>query len=169
MGISISEQLTVLLYSLTVGALVCVLYDLFRILRIMFGAGRLLLFLEDLLFCLLAAGVVIIFLFHANSGEIRWFAMAGAVVGFFVYYNTVSRFFIFVMMKFIRLLKTVLKFVFKVTVAPIVKFFKLIGGFIKKISLKIFGNIKFLANHFKYKMIRYKISIKARRGFNLYK
>lgn len=169
MEISITEQLTVFLYSLTVGAFICVLYDLFRILRMMFGAGKVLLFLEDLLFCLLATGVIIIFLFHANSGEIRWFAMAGAFIGFFIYYNTVSRFIIFLLMKLIRLVKRVLKFIFNITVMPIIRLFKLTLGFIKKVLLKIFGNIKFIINHFKYNLIRYKISIKARRGFNLYK
>ncbi|MHC1694443.1 MAG: spore cortex biosynthesis protein YabQ [Eubacteriales bacterium] len=169
MGISITEQLTVFLYSLSVGAFICVLYDLFRILRMMFGAGKILLFLEDLLFCLLATGIIIIFLFYANSGEIRWFAMAGAFIGFFVYYNTISRFIIFLLMKLIRLVKRVLMFIFKITIMPIIKLIKLIAGFIKKIILKINGNIKFLVNHFKYKLIRYRINIKARRGFNLYK
>ena len=47
--------------------------------------------IQDILFFIFAGLVVTVFVYHANYGQIRWFALLGLALGFFVYYNTVGR------------------------------------------------------------------------------
>ena len=48
-------------------------------------------FLQYIMFFVFAGVVVTVFIYHANYGQIRWFALFGLMVGFFVYYNTLGR------------------------------------------------------------------------------
>lgn len=73
------------LASLLTGALIGLIYDVFRIGRVVFGGGRIKLFLEDVLFSVMAAVVFAVFTFNATMGVVRMFAAIGALVGFFAY------------------------------------------------------------------------------------
>ena len=103
MEISQSQLLLIVLYSFLIGFCLGGVYDLFRIARIARQItssgewrrqGRLdpvLLFLEDLFFWLIVSFCVILFLFHANEGKIRWFALVFSSCGFAAYLFTVGR------------------------------------------------------------------------------
>ncbi|MBE6565321.1 MAG: hypothetical protein E7655_08625 [Ruminococcaceae bacterium] len=103
MEISQSQLLLVTLYALLIGICLGGVYDLFRMARVareVTASGErrthgrfepLLLFFEDLLFWLIASLSVILFLFHANEGKIRWFALVFCALGFALYGLTVGR------------------------------------------------------------------------------
>ena len=55
------------LYSFLVGALIGLIYDFFRISRVLFGKGRVKIFFEDLVFCLMSAVLLCVFIFNATS------------------------------------------------------------------------------------------------------
>lgn len=46
---------------------------------------------QDICFFVFAGLVTTVFIYHANYGQIRWFALFGLGLGFFVYYNTIGR------------------------------------------------------------------------------
>ena len=73
------------LASLVVGCIIGVIYDVFRLIRVVYTGGRVKLFFEDVLFCVMSAGVFAVFMFNANMGVIRMFAAIGALIGFFAY------------------------------------------------------------------------------------
>lgn len=79
------------LYSFLVGAFIGLLYDLFRVSRVLLGRGRLKVFFEDLVFCLMSAVVLCVFVFNTTMGMVRLFAFCGVAVGFFLYYFTLGR------------------------------------------------------------------------------
>ena len=79
------------LYSFFVGALIGLIYDFFRISRVLFGKGRVKIFFEDLVFCLMSAVLLCVFIFNATMGMIRLFAFCGIAVGFFFHYFTFGK------------------------------------------------------------------------------
>lgn len=73
------------LASLLTGVLIGLIYDVFRIGRVIFGGGRIKLFLEDVLFSMMTALVFAVFTFNVTMGVVRMFAAIGALIGFFAY------------------------------------------------------------------------------------
>lgn len=81
---------TALLAALSVGAAMGAFYDVFRLLRLAFRHHWLTIFLEDLLFCTVAAVSVFLLLLEVRNGGIRMFLLVGAAGGFFLWYHTVG-------------------------------------------------------------------------------
>lgn len=102
------------------GAILGAIYDLFRLRRIAFakthsyGAKQMpkslcaspsakesrtvsfsistvVIFIEDILFALIAGGIFCILLFAENDGIFRWYALFGYAVGFFAYQNSIGK------------------------------------------------------------------------------
>ena len=73
------------LASLAVGGLIGLIYDVFRVIRVIYTGGRIKLFMEDVVFCVMASLVFTVFMFNATMGVIRMFAAIGALFGFFAY------------------------------------------------------------------------------------
>ena len=80
--------------SLSGGILCGALWDLFKIPRIVFGISEsisanklhaVIVFVQDLLFCLLCGLVAIIVLYYGNEGNIRGIALVGMSVSFAAY------------------------------------------------------------------------------------
>ncbi len=98
-------QLLVSLYFALVGAGLCMLYDIFRIKRAFFGSARIVVFFDDFLYMLMCALVVIVGILKINSGNVRWYEIVFACVGFFLYRVTLSR----IVMAFFFMLSRMLK------------------------------------------------------------
>lgn len=73
------------LASVLVGAIIGVIYDVFRIGRVIYSGGRIKLFFEDVLFFVMSSLVFTVFMFNATMGVIRMFAAFGTLIGFFAY------------------------------------------------------------------------------------
>lgn len=80
------------LAAIAVGAVIGAMYDVFRIIRVVFTGGRIRLFFEDVLFCVMAALVFTVFMFNATMGVVRMFVAVGALFGFFAYRFTLGLF-----------------------------------------------------------------------------
>lgn len=122
-----------LLYSAGVGAALGLLYDVFRIMRVAMKPspkmpaplrtvyniiGDAIIFIEDILFSIVAAVVVTVFLFHINNGQMRWFVLAGAGIGFALYYMTVGRLVIMCAEAIISFIRAVIHFILRLTLFP---------------------------------------------------
>lgn len=79
------------LYSVLLGAVCGVIYDAFRVFRVALRHNGIAVFFEDVLFCLICCVMLILFIFCANYGIVRWFSFFGWAGGFYVYYVTVGR------------------------------------------------------------------------------
>ena len=129
MGDNYRQVYTYIFYSVGIGVLIGVVYDVFRIIRIAFTVPGivgdeyrgvehrsrytvdLIVFLCDILFFVIDAVISAIFIFYANNGRIRGIALFGSLVGFAAYYNTVGRLVTLISASLIRLICRIIHFV----------------------------------------------------------
>lgn len=91
MAVSVPAQMLVFLVACAVGAALGLLYDLFRIFRLIVPCGRVALALLDIFFFLLCAAATFLFLLAGNRGGIRFFLLEGELLGAVIWLLTVSR------------------------------------------------------------------------------
>ncbi|MBE6718625.1 MAG: hypothetical protein E7574_05170 [Ruminococcaceae bacterium] len=140
-----SRLAEMLLYSLVLGVFLGLVYDVFRIRRLVFFCDNenepgkkaiilkhknriesIIIFFEDILFWLVCSVSICIFIYYINSGRFRSISIVGAVAGFLVYYNTVGRLVMMLSDVIIRFLKLLFKTVIKYTVYPVCRVLKYI-------------------------------------------
>lgn len=103
---SLREQGIIILYSLLFGVGIGIIYEFFRFLRVFFtfsaqkrtnkhiflkNIGIFFQIILDLLFSIVYTILVVIFIYGANDGKIRYYLLLFAVIGFALYYFTVGR------------------------------------------------------------------------------
>lgn len=111
LGTTVAQQAITFLYAAALGALLCAVYDIFRIIRVAFGAKQLAVFIEDIVFSLIALVLTFVFVISFNNGEVRFFVLIGELLGFAIYYFTVGRIVMSLSKAIVRLIKRVLTFV----------------------------------------------------------
>lgn len=79
-----------LLHAFLLGVEITFLYDILRILRRVFVHGNGMVSLEDIAFWIYCAGKVFLLMFRESNGNLRWFAVLGAVLGMYLYHRTLS-------------------------------------------------------------------------------
>lgn len=84
----LSQQLRLFLFSVSLGFSLGILYDLFRIVRILFfkEVRKTALFVQDVFYILLCCVISFLFLLSENYGELRGYVFIGEIIGFFIYY-----------------------------------------------------------------------------------
>ena len=87
----IREEASLLLVSVIWGAAMAAAYDVLRILRRAVRHGTLAVAAEDLLYWICASFALFYLLLSQNDGSIRWYVLAGAAAGAWLYHVTVSR------------------------------------------------------------------------------
>ena len=87
--VEVASQVVFFLQSMLLGAALGVFYDVFRILRLAFPKGKVVIFFQDLLFFCTAAVATFVFLEYAQSGEIRLFIFIGEILGFVLYLSLI--------------------------------------------------------------------------------
>lgn len=152
-----SEQLTIFLGALLLGAVIGIILDVFRISRLAFTLPGVLILIEDLLFFALAAILTFSYMLSAVSGFIRSFIILGVGLGFLIYYLTVGALVMKISGAIINLIKKILQLLYKIFIMPIVwvisKFYKIL--------LKLWNYIKNIlkkhAKAAKYNLKRYNL------------
>ncbi len=91
----IYDEMQLFLVCFLLGASLAVIYDVFRILRMLFVHWDWLVDVEDLLFWVLTTWCVFKTLFHYNEGVLRGYAFLGMFLGVIVYTLTLSRLLLF--------------------------------------------------------------------------
>lgn len=134
------EQLTVFLYFILIGAILGVVFDIFRILRRTVKTSDIMTNIQDILFGFITGSIILISIFFLNNGELRLFLFIGMIVGTTIYMLFVSKY-------FINLNVAIINFIKKIIIL-ITKPFIIILKFIKKVFFKpfsfIFINIKLI-------------------------
>ena len=111
MSPDITLEIYFLFHSFLMGILITVLYDILRILRRMIRHTILAVSVEDFLYWTACSLIIFGMLIRENNGTLRWFAVAGAMAGMFLYKITIGL--LHIMGKLIRLILRPLKFIKK--------------------------------------------------------
>lgn len=119
MSVYISQQCFLFFYSILFGFLFGLVYDVFRIFRIAIKHNQLLIFCEDMAFCLSFSLSYILFNFCVNSGVLRWFSLFGAALGFVLYLLTVGRLIMLCSHAIIRFIRMVFHFILSRLLCPV--------------------------------------------------
>lgn len=106
--------------SILLGVLLGVLYDVFRLVRLVLPKKSVIIFFEDILFCMSATVCFLLLVFNAGSGQIRGFAVFGTLFGFATYYKTLGKLVFKANELILGFLKKILKWLVKTLTSPFV-------------------------------------------------
>lgn len=125
MEIYLEKQLINIVYSLILGLIFGGIYDIIRIIHILFGIASysgeksgmkhgtlpfILFFILDAAYAVTASVIYSLFNYFACNGEFRVFILASVCVGFFVYHVTLGRLVMLFSEAIVRLLKRVIHY-----------------------------------------------------------
>lgn len=110
------------------GFLLGACYDVFRILRLAFPNGRILIFLEDLLYFAVAAVASFSFIVLANGGLLRAFILIGELLGAILYFFSLSLLIMGAAKQIIRAIHALLRFLFRLTLLPLLRLGQWLAG-----------------------------------------
>jgi spore cortex biosynthesis protein YabQ len=109
----IANQVYVFLWTIITGVIMGLVFDAFRILRKNFKSGDFFVYVQDILFWLIIAILLIISAFLINDGELRGFMFLGYIFGVIFYMFAFSKFIIRGATILINLIKKILKLMIK--------------------------------------------------------
>lgn len=148
-NIILSQLYSLLIFTIT-GIIIGVFFDIFRILRRSFKTPDIITYIEDILFWIFTGVFFITVLFKFNNGEIRSYVLLGLIFGIIVYMLIISKYFIKINIKIIKIIKKILAYPIKI-ILKIIKPLTFIVINIRKIIVDIFNKI--LKTTKKYKKI----------------
>lgn len=121
-----------LVFSLT-GVAIGVLFDIFRILRKSIKTPNIIIYIEDILFWILAGLLILYNIWYFNDGEIRVYMFLGIIIGLLLYMSTLSNIIIKIFSKILQTIIKVLEIPFKTIIAIFRKIITTIAPFFIKI------------------------------------
>lgn len=116
------------------GLIVGFIYDIYRGLRYYLNPKKIITFIEDLVFWIIATLVTFYILIKSNWGELRGYIFIGLFLGLYLYLKLLSKLIYPILLKILRLLCLVMKKVIKVIIFPF--------NMIKKIISPLFNKMK---------------------------
>lgn len=134
MGFSVSEQMVCLLWSVVLGLVLGVLYDVFRMIRLLIFTSNVSVFICDFLFMVISGFFSVVFSMGFSRGNTRYFIILGEILGFLFYRLTIGRFTVSV----VSFLSQKIGRILKITADKIRKFAKRVLQVIKRILYNIF-------------------------------
>ena len=138
--ITIAGQTTSFIAAFFTGAALCLVYDFFRILRLAFKPSRPAMFIQDIIFWLIAALVTFGLLLARCNGMIRGYAILGELLGFAACRNSISLVLMKISDAVIRGVRRVKRFLQRTILRPITRLTRKFTDFLEKTSKKG-GNI----------------------------
>ncbi len=157
--VDLGGQYYTTLISLLVGGGLCLLYDCFRIVRAAWRWDGVAVFVQDVVYCVIAAAVTYGMLLVRCSGVVRIYPLIGEVCGFVICRFTVSRLVMLIATGIITFVRRVYFAVRKAAFVPIIRIaetiFKKIAAFSKKINYLLKNYLKdtsyLVYNHVNYR------------------
>lgn len=90
MGITVSSQTTIFLFSVVLGIALSLIFDGFRLTNVIFSQTAKKIFIKDIIYFILSAIITFIFILIVNMGEIRVYIISGEIIGWIIYRLTVG-------------------------------------------------------------------------------
>ncbi len=147
--IDVNFQIVTFLLSISLGVVLCLFYDIVRVMHKLFAKGFFEVFIIDLLFWVLASFLTFCFLIIRCQGTVRGYVLFGALIGFIAVRLTISKIFLIVFEKFYCFSRKIINLfvlLFKFLVSPLCKIVKKIQILTKKV---LQDKVILLYNHFK--------------------
>ena len=139
------------------GALIGILFDVFRILRKSFKTPDILTNIEDIFFILISGFIILYTIFRLNNGQIRIYMLIALILGITLYITFISKYFIKLNVNIIKFIKLILKKILNILFFP---FKYIIKATMKPISFILINKQKNIKNAIiKMSKIGYKIRI----------
>ncbi len=114
-----SETILFLIFLLD-GAIVGLLFDIFRILRKSFKTPDLITYIEDIGFGILSGAILIFSIIIFNKGELRLFIFLGIILGLVIYMLTISKYVINISVKIIKFITKIVTAILKIILSPLI-------------------------------------------------
>ena len=134
-----------MLQAIRVGVWIPLGYDGLRILRRVIPHKRLAVSLEDLLFWMVCAVGVFLWLYRVSNGGLRWFAVAGALAGMLFYKRLFSNLLVTCVSRVVRFFLGILRKILKKLTTPLrylVRNVHLLQNKTRNHRRKVLGNVK---------------------------
>ena len=103
------------------GFVIGIIFDTFRVIRKTFKHKDFVIYIQDILFWILSAIVLLYSTFIFNDGEFRFFLLVGAIFGFIIYLFTLSKIFIKINVNMLKFIKKLSSKILKILLIPIRK------------------------------------------------
>ena len=126
--ISNSAQVFATIVSIPIGAGLCLLYDIIRVIRKITTPAYIIDFLLDIIYWIICAFITFCDMLIFSSGEVRVYIFFGLFAGFLAFRFTLSRLFIDISFRLIKLVKAIYAILYKI----LSKFFGLIFKTLQK-------------------------------------
>lgn len=139
MSNDIVVETQIVLKALVLGAGCCFLYDILRIFRRLLPRGSVLTGIEDVIFWIVNAMAIFVFMYNANGGIVRAYIIVFMILGMIIWEKMIGRFVVQYVTKLIRMvwdkvLGRMLRFIFKIVYTSFLKkIIKMIHKVLKKI------------------------------------
>ncbi len=130
MDFSVSKEAFVFLCSAAGGALIFLVYDLFRAVRLFAGGGGLFVQVQDGAFWLIALGIMFYVIFTVNSGTVRFYEILGAALGAALYGFLLSGLILKLLHTLLRLFSEIFKVFLKILLTPLVFVYNILYRYI---------------------------------------
>lgn len=112
MPLGLSVQINIIIYSLIAGIITGILFDMYRVIRGL-NSMKILIIIEDLLFCVLIALSIFTFLLYTNYAFLTPYVYAFMIIAILIYFKFLSKFFfigeIIIAKSFYKLVRILLK------------------------------------------------------------
>ena len=152
MNVETINQAYLFLIFILNGILIGTVFDVFRILRKSFNTPNFVTYIEDILFWIIAALIIMYSLFVFNNGKFRAYIFIGIFLGIAIYMLFFSKFIVNISVKIISFVKKIISVIYKIVSYPISILYKIIIKPLFLIFTKAFNNIaKFVKKNYKLK------------------
>jgi spore cortex biosynthesis protein YabQ len=112
MPLELNMQINIVIYSLSAGIITGILFDIYRGIRGL-NPIKILLIIEDLLFCILIALIVFTFLLYTNYAFLTPYVYIFIIIAILIYFKFISKYFytgeIIIIKSFYKLFRILLK------------------------------------------------------------
>lgn len=144
MELSISQQVLVFVSCWICGIVLGVLFDVFRIFRKTISSNDWWVYIQDILFWLVASFIVFAVLLYINNAQIRVYEFLAVILGGVFYFLCFSRLIMSVSVTLINFIKFILTWIIKIILFPVVLIYKIMKKpfiFFGVIGKKAFKNM----------------------------
>lgn len=133
-----SEQLSIFVAALGTGFILGIVYDILRAIRLSFTSSKAAVVIFDLLYCFIFWLGSFLFIIALNKGELRFYIVAGEIIGALFYYVSFGIAAIKLTDVFVKFLKRFYSFIFRIISAP----FRLLKRVLNHLKTKLLSHRK---------------------------
>ena len=99
------DQVQIFWYSLVLGLILGMIYDIFKLFRLVFNSKKWSIFFQDILYFIIISLITFFFIIIFNKGEIRYYILIGQFIGWGIYYISCGRIVYKYSKNFLRIIK----------------------------------------------------------------